>query len=291
MKVEKSTARLRKLLKRPGIVVAPGAYDSLSAKLIEQAGFEAIYMTGFGASASVLGAPDFGLLTMEEMVRHASRMAAAVGIPVIADADNGYGNPINVYRTIKEYERAGVAGCHLEDQSLPKRCGHMDGKQVIPAAQFIDKIKAATDSRQDPDFVIIARTDARTVIGFEEALDRASAYAEAGVDMIFLESPLSVYELETAARTIKAPLIANMAEGGKTPMLPVAELERMGYKLVIFPIGLLLTATKAMQRALEFLRETGTYAGALGDMLGFKEFTNLMSRRPTGSTRGFSAAL
>src|SRR5436305_9814965 len=192
----RTTTRLRELLAGPDLIVAPGAYDALSARLIAQAGFSAIYMTGFGTAASVLEQPDVGLLTMSEMVSRAAAIAAVVGDrPVIADADTGYGNPINVRRTIREYERAGVAAIHIEDQVWPKKCGHMEGKQVIPKDEMVQKIRAAVDARQDPNFVIIARTDANAVHGLADALERGHAYREAGADVIFIEAPRSLEEL------------------------------------------------------------------------------------------------
>src|SRR6266852_3658860 len=197
----RTTTRLRELLAGPDLIVAPGAYDALSARLIAQTGFPAVYMTGFGTAASVLGQPDVGLLTMSEMVSRAAALAAVVGdLPLIADADTGYGNPINVRRTIREYERAGVAGLHIEDQVWPKKCGHMEGKQVIPMDEMVQKIRAAIDARQDPDFVIIARTDANAVHGLEDAIQRGQAYREAGADVIFIEAPRSIEELRTIAQ-------------------------------------------------------------------------------------------
>ena len=193
----RTTTRLRVLLAGPDVLVAPGAYDALSARLIAQAGFQAVYMTGFGTAASVLGQPDVGLLTMSEMVSRASALAAVTGdLPLIADADTGYGNPVNVRRTIREYEQAGVAGLHVEDQVWPKKCGHMEGKQVIPMEEMVQKVRAAVDARQDPDFVIIARTDANAVNGLEDALERGRAYREAGADVIFIEAPRSIAELK-----------------------------------------------------------------------------------------------
>src|SRR5437660_5708433 len=191
----RATTRLRELLSGPELLVAPGAYDALSARLITQAGFQAVYMTGFGTAASVLGQPDVGLLTMSEMVSRASALAAVVGdVPLIADADTGYGNPINVQRTIHEYERAGVAGLHIEDQVWPKKCGHMEGKQVIPMEEMVQKVRAAVDARQSPDFVIIARTDANAVNGLEDAIQRGRAYREAGADSVFIEATRSIAE-------------------------------------------------------------------------------------------------
>src|SRR5579871_1861342 len=237
MPVTPATARLRVLLAQPDLLVAPGAYDALSARLIAQAGFPAVYMTGFGTAASVLGQPDVGLLTMSEMVARAAALAAVVGgLPLIADADTGYGNPINVRRTVREYERAGVAAIHIEDQVWPKKCGHMEGKQVIPSDEMVQKIRAAVDARQDPDFVIIARTDANAVYGLEDALQRGRAYRDAGADVIFIEAPRSLEELQAIARTFEGvPLLYNWAESGKTPLLPLGDIHALGFKLVIFP--------------------------------------------------------
>src|SRR5437588_12093086 len=214
----RATRRLRELLAGPEMLVVPGAYDSLSARLIAQSGFPSIYMTGFGTAASVLGQPDVGLLTMSEMVSRAAAISAVIAsvagdLPLIADADTGYGNPINVRRTIHEYERAGVAGLHIEDQVWPKKCGHMEGKQVIPMEEMVQKVRAAVDARQDPDFVIIARTDANAVTGFEDALRRGRAYREAGADIVFIEAPRSITELRAIAEAFTdVPLLFNWAE-------------------------------------------------------------------------------
>src|SRR5437773_11911830 len=232
-----NTTRLRELLVQRDLLVAPGAYDALSARLIAQAAFPAVYMTGFGTAASVLGQPDVGLLTMSEMVSRAAALAAVVGDrPLIADADTGYGNPINVRRTIREYERAGVAGVHIEDQVWPKKCGHMEGKQVIPMDEMVQKVRAAVEARKDPDFVIIARTDANAVHGLEDAIRRGKAYYEAGADVIFIEAPRSMIELRSIAQAFPGvPLLFNWAESGKTPPLPLEEIRALGFKLVIFP--------------------------------------------------------
>ena len=213
----RTTTRLRQMLQAPGLIVAPGAYDGFSARLIEAAGFAAVYMTGAGTAASHLGQPDLGLATMTEMATHARHLASCVSLPLIADADTGYGNALNVVRTVREYERAGVAGLHLEDQVAPKKCGHIAGKQVIPAREFADKIRAAAEYRTDPDFVIIARTDARAVTGLDDAIERGNLYAEAGADVIFVEAPQSEDEIHRVAREVKAPLLANMVQGGRLP--------------------------------------------------------------------------
>lgn len=254
----RATTTLRQMLQAPGIVVAPGAYDGLSARLIERQGFKAVYMTGAGTAASVLGQPDLGLTTLGEMTTHAANIAGCVSLPVIADADTGYGNPLNVIRTVREYERAGVAGIHLEDQVFPKKCGHIAGKAVIPMKEFAEKIRAAAENRSDPDFVIIARTDARAVNGIDDAIERGLCYREAGADVIFVEAPTTREEIERVAREIKAPLLSNQVPGGKTPGLTVTELEKLGYKIVIFPVVSLMAATLAIEKALAQLKETGT---------------------------------
>ena len=271
-----NTTRLRELLVQQDLLVAPGAYDALSARLIAQAGFPAVYMTGFGTAASVLGQPDVGLLTMSEMVSRAAALAAVVGDrPLIADADTGYGNPINVRRTVREYERAGVAAIHIEDQVWPKKCGHMEGKQVIPVDEMVQKIRAAADARQDPDFVIIARTDANAVYGLEDALRRGRAYREAGADVIFIEAPRSIEELRAIAQAFPdVPLLYNWAESGKTPLLPLEEIHALGFKLVIFPVSMLFAATQALLDLLEALKQGQTSLAFAERMVTFSQFTD-----------------
>jgi carboxyvinyl-carboxyphosphonate phosphorylmutase len=246
------------MLNEPGIIVAPGAYDGISARLIERHGFKAVYMTGAGTAASALGQADLGLTTLTEMATHAAHIASCISLPLIADADTGYGNPLNVIRTVREYERAGVAALHLEDQVFPKKCGHLAGKAVIPMKEFAEKIRAAAENRTDPDFVIIARTDARAVNGIDDAIERGLRYREAGADVIFVEAPTSREEIERVAREIKAPLLSNQVPGGKTPGLTVTELEKLGYKIVIFPVVSLMSATLAIEAALTKLKERGT---------------------------------
>ncbi|HVC57230.1 MAG TPA: isocitrate lyase/PEP mutase family protein [Stellaceae bacterium] len=231
-------ARFRELLRRDGMVVAPGAYDCITARLIERAGFDAVYMTGAGTAAT-LGYPDFGLVTMSEMVANAGRIATAVGLPVIADADTGYGNELNVVRTVRKYEAAGVAGIHIEDQGFPKKCGHLDDKEIVPREDWLAKIRAAAQSKRSPDFAVIARTDARAVAGFEEAVARANAAIAAGADMAFVEAPQTLEEVALVPRLVRGPCLLNVVRGGKTPDLDLAEAERMGYKLAILP-GLLI---------------------------------------------------
>ena len=230
--------RFREMLHRDGMVVAPGAYDCITAKLIAREGFDAVYMTGAGTAAT-LGYPDFGLLTMSEMVGNARRIAAAVDLPVIADADTGYGNELNMFRTVREYETSGVAGIHVEDQGFPKKCGHLDDKEIVPREDWLAKIRAAAAARRDRDFMIIARTDARAVAGFDEAVARANAALAAGADMVFVEAPQNLEEVAAVPRLVKGPCLLNVVFGGKTPDLDLGEAERMGYKLAIVP-GLLV---------------------------------------------------
>ena len=256
--------------------MAPGAHDAFTAKIIEQTGgFQAVYMTGSGATMSILGEPDIGLLTMTEMATHARNLANAVSLPVIADADTGYGNVIKVARTVREYESTGVAAIHIEDQVTPKRCGHFEGKQVVSQNEMVGKIKAAVDARQDPDFVLIARTDARAVLGLDEAIKRGRAYAEAGADVIFLEAPESLEELKIIVKSIDAPLLVNMDEGTKTPLLTAQELEEMGYKIVIFPRSAPCAAAKTIQELMKLLKETGTTRRFSTRMLTFEERNQL----------------
>jgi 2-methylisocitrate lyase-like PEP mutase family enzyme len=270
-------ARLRALLDSGQTIVAPGAFDPLVARLVEEAGFPAVYMTGFGTSAALLGRPDVGLLTMTEMVDNAGRIAACVDIPVIADADTGYGNPLNVIRTVGAYEAAGVAGIHIEDQVAPKKCGHMEGKLVIPAREMAEKVRAAAEARTQPEFVIIARTDARAVEGLERALERARMYREAGADALFIEAVVTEEEAEEAIRAFPGvPLLFNWAEGGKTPPISLARLTELGYRIIIFPISTLLAATAAIRRILREIAQAGTPAAALPDLPTFAEFADFI---------------
>jgi 2-methylisocitrate lyase-like PEP mutase family enzyme len=273
---ERGTARLRQLLSRPGCIVAPGVADALAARLVTLAGFDVVYMTGFGTGLTRLGMPDVGLLTATEMTDNAGRIVDACGLPVIADADTGYGNPINTRRTIRDYEKAGVAAVHLEDQTWPKRCGHLAGKGVIPAAEMVAKVKAACDARRDPDFVIIARTDAIAVEGLNAALDRAGAYREAGADVLFVEAPVGLAEVQRVARHFSGiPLLYNMAASGKTPDLPADELGRLGFKIALYPNWVLLAAIPAMQNLLSELKRTGSIAHMRDKVATFKQFTDI----------------
>src|SRR5215468_359146 len=220
-------SKLRAMLKQDGMIVAPGAYDCITARSIAQAGFAAVYMTGAGTAAT-LGYPDYGLLTMSEMADNAGRIAASVDVPVIADADTGYGNELNATRTVREYERRGVAGLHIEDQGFPKKCGHLDDKAVVPREEFLAKIRAAVAARQDPDFVVIARTDARAALGFDEAIARANAALAAGADMAFVEAPQTLEEVSAVPRLVKGPCLLNVVWRGKTPNIELSRAEAAG---------------------------------------------------------------
>jgi 2-methylisocitrate lyase-like PEP mutase family enzyme len=248
----------RELLKRKKLLIAPGCFDGLSARLVEEAGFEAAYLSG-GAVARSMGLPDIGLVTMSEVIERAAQVVSAVKIPVIADADTGYGNAINLVRTVREYERVGAAAIHIEDQITPKRCGHLDGKEVIPLPEMEKKLAAALASRTDRDFCIIARTDARGVHGFEDAIARGRAFAKLGVDAVFVEAPQSETELEEIPRAIpNVPLLVNVFKGGKTPMLPAERLQKMGFRIAIYPSETQRAGIFAMRQILSLLKREGT---------------------------------
>ena len=275
--------RLRELLADPEPLVVPGAYDALSARLVEQAGFEAVYLTGFGASASRIGRPDVGLLSATDMVDQVRRLVDAVDRPVVADADTGYGNAINVVHTVRAYEQAGVAGLHLEDQVMPKRCGHMSGKAVIGRDEMVGKIRAAAAARRDPELVLIARTDAAAVHGLDDAIDRARAYADAGADVLFVEAPTSESDLARVAEELRdvAPLVFNWAEGGRTPPLPFERVRQLGFSVVLYPIATLLAATAAVQGVLRTIAREGSPLSVMDTLPTFGEFTDLI-----GTARG-----
>jgi carboxyvinyl-carboxyphosphonate phosphorylmutase len=274
--MDKMTSKLRKLLSRNQILVAPGAHDPLVAKIIEREGFEAVYMTGYGTSASVLGQPDVGLLTQTEMAYRAANIVEAVSIPVIADADTGYGNAINVQRTVRLYEKAGVACIQLEDQVAPKKCGHMLGREIISTEEMVGKIKAACDVRIDDDLMIMARTDARTNFGIDAAIERGLAYEAAGADIIFIESPESIEEMQKVTSSFNVPVLANMLEHGRTPLLTAIELEDLGYDLVIFCVASTYVIAKAVTKLMKELKTTGTTAGMIDEMIPFSEFNELV---------------
>lgn len=269
-------ARLRERLAADPILVAPGAYDALFARLVERAGFEAVYLTGSGVSYSTLAAPDIGLVTADAMAAKVRELSAAVDIPIIADGDTGYGDEANIARTVREYERGGAAAIQIEDQVAPKRCGHYAGKQVVDIAEMNARLQAALEAREDRDFMVIARTDAVAVIGFDAVLDRARAYAEAGADMVFVEAPASREQLAAVPHAVQVPAMANMVEGGRTPIVPAADLQQMGYRLVIYPNAVTRTVTRAALDMLGTLRREGSTMGHLDRMLSFVELTELL---------------
>jgi len=271
-------ARLRELVSAPAPLVAPGAYDALSARLIEQGGFHAVYMSGFGTTASLIGRPDVGLLSATEMVDNARRIVSAVDVPVIADADTGYGNAINVVRTVQLFEQAGVSAIQLEDQVTPKKCGHMGGKVLVGADEMVGKLQAAVAARRDADLMIIARTDAVAVAGVDDAIDRARAFAKAGADALFVEAPASADDIVRVAKELRgvAPLVFNWAEGGRTPPLSLKHITELGFSLVIYPIGTLLAATAGIRALLATLASDGTPTAALPGLPTFAEFTDMV---------------
>lgn len=263
--------RLRQILGRDELVFAPGAYDALTARLVADAGFPVVYATGAGISNSQLGLADVGLLTMSEMLDQARRMAHAVDIPVIADIDTGYGNAVNLYRTVREFQRAGVAAVQIEDQVIPKKCGHFAGKQVIPFEEAVLKIEAAVEARGDADLVIIARTDAIAVEGFDEAMRRAAAFHAAGADVLFVEAPRSREQMAAIGTRLPGIKIANIVEGGHTPIVPAADLKAMGFGLVLYANLALRSSVRAIQRNLAHLRETGDSQGILDTLITMDE--------------------
>jgi len=271
-----ATDHLRQRLKAGGIIAAPGAPDSLSARLVEQAGFEAIYMTGFGATASRLGRPDIGLLTQTEMTTHARDMARAVSIPIIADADTGYGGPANIARSIEEYAQAGVAAIHLEDQVAPKRCGQLAGIKLIPAEENVRRLKCAIAARPAEGPLIIGRTDAMPAIGPEEAVRRALMYQDAGVDLVFVDGIKKISEVEIVARQVPGPKVVSIVDGNETTALTMRDLEQMGFAVVFYAVTALFTAAKAMADALAILKRDGTPAKAAHGMMSYAEFSALV---------------
>jgi 2-methylisocitrate lyase-like PEP mutase family enzyme len=268
---------IRELISKREILILPGVYDALTAKVAEKAGFKAILMGGFSISAIRLGQPDVGYLTMSEMVSQVKIISDAVPIPLIADGDTGYGNPLNVMRTVRDYEKAGAAGIILEDQQWPKRCGHMEGKQVIPLEEHVKKLEAALEARSNRDFIIIARTDSLAVNGMEEAVKRGRAYRDAGADVVFVEAPKSVEELVIIRSAIKdVPLVANIIEGGKTPLLSARTLEKMGYEIMFYGLTAILIIAKAFMGAMTHLKREGNTEGLLNQMCTFSEFNELI---------------
>jgi len=267
--------KLKKALAGNGLVVAPGVYDMISARIADGLGFSALYMTGFGVSAT-LGLPDAGLASYTEMVERVAQICVGTTTPLICDADTGFGGLLNVERTVRGYERAGAAAIQIEDQVFPKKCGHTPGRRVVPAAEMVRKLEVAAASRSSADFLIIARTDARTKHGLDEALRRGEAYAKAGADILFIESPESEAEMARIGRHFAVPLIANMADGGRTPILPKQRLEELGYKIAIFPATGLLAATQALQRIYGVLKDKGSSDVLAGELPPFNELCRLV---------------
>lgn len=263
-------------LAQPGLIVAPGIHDMVSLRLADSFGFEALYMTGFGTVASHLGLPDAGIATYSDMVGRVGLMAGMARTPLIADGDTGYGGLLNVSHTVRGYEAAGAAAIQLEDQEFPKKCGHTPGRRVVPMADMVRKIRVACDARGRADFKIIARTDARSTLGLDEALRRGEAYAQAGADILFIESPESVEEMQRICRSTHLPLVANVVEGGRTPVLSRPELESIGYRIAIFPVTALLAATEAMRGVYAHLRQRGSSAGTAVPLMPFADLTSLM---------------
>ena len=270
------TRQFRELLNKPGVIRSLGAHDVFTARLIEAAGLETVFIGGFGTSASMLGLPDVGFLTLTEMADAVRRMALRVSIPVVADGDTGHGDLHNVVRTVREFERAGAAGVLLEDQVTPKRCGHFEGKQVIPAQEMVLKLRAALEARRDRDFVVVARTDARAVEGIDAAIERANRYGETGADVCFIEAPESRAELERIPREVRYPLLVNMLTGGVTPILTVEELHKLGYKIVVCPIESLLIVGTAIQRLIQVLLSKGRVDLPAAEMMTFAEVKKVL---------------
>lgn len=270
------TSEFRRLIEAPEILLLPGVHDALSLRIAEQAGFRAVAVGGYSATASLLGAPDVGQLTMTEMADMYARLAERTALPIFADADTGHGNTSNVARTVRAFERAGVAALFLEDQVAPKRCGHMEGKAVVPPVEMVAKLKAALDARDDGDMVICARTDARAVEGLDAAIERAELYREAGADLLFVEAPRSVEELRRICSGIAGPCLANCIEGGRTPALPAAEFEEMGFAAVAWPVSASYAIAKVLQDLYAALAADGTTEAMEDRMLDFEEFNELI---------------
>ncbi|HSE99330.1 MAG TPA: isocitrate lyase/PEP mutase family protein [Nitrososphaeraceae archaeon] len=258
------------------IIILPGVYDALTAKIAEDVGFEAAFQTGYGTSASLLGMPDFGFLDAGETLENARRIINCVNIPILVDIDTGYGNPLNVWKIVKDLERIGAKGIFLEDQVWPKRCGHMTGKAVIPKEEYILKLQAALDAREDNEFIIVARTDSLAQFGIEEAIERGKEYRKIGADVVFIEAPKTIDQMELIAKEIKAPLLANMIEEGVTPNLTANQLRKMGYKMVVFPLSALYSSTFAIKQTLQTLKKTGTTKELKNKMITFQEFNDLV---------------
>lgn len=270
------TTRLKELIAAPRILVMPGVHDALGARIAEAAGFDAVTQGGYSATATLLGAPDSSQLSLTEMASMYERLAEATSLPILADADTGFGNVTNVARTVRLYERAGVAGLFIEDQVFPKRCGHMAGKAVVPTAEWIAKLRSALDARTDPDFVVMARTDALAVHGVDEAIERAQIAREAGADLLFVEAPTDVGQMRRICREVPGPCLANNVEAGRSPVLPASELEAIGYAAVVFPVAATYAVARALRDLFATIRRSGTTADAQARLTTFDEFNELV---------------
>lgn len=268
--------KIRDALKQKGVLVMPGVYDCLSAKIASRAGFEVIFITGYSVSATYLGEPDFGLLTQTELLSASQRICSVTPLPVIVDADTGYGNAVNVIRTVRELIRGGAAGMFLEDQIWPKRCGHMKGKQVVPLEEYLNKLRAAVDARGKDDFYIVARTDARQALGLEEAIRRGQAFKEAGADAVFIEAPNTKEEMREIGRKVPGPLVANMIERGVTPLMGPEELKELGFQLIVWPLGPLYASARALETVYSTLRRAGTTHEIMDRLIPFEEFHDII---------------
>jgi 2-methylisocitrate lyase-like PEP mutase family enzyme len=268
--------KIRDALKEKGVLVMPGVYDCLSAKIASRAGFEVIFITGYSVSATYLGEPDFGLLTQTELLSASQRICSVTPLPVIVDADTGYGNAVNVIRTVRELIRGGAAGMFLEDQIWPKRCGHMKGKQVVPLEEYLKKLRAAIDARGKDDFYIVARTDARQALGLEEAIRRGQAFKDAGADAVFIEAPNTKEEMREIGRKVPGPLVANMIERGVTPLMGPEELKDLGFQLIVWPLGPLYASARALENVYSILRQSGTTHEIMDRLMSFEDFHDII---------------
>jgi methylisocitrate lyase len=267
---------LKRLLKRKKPLVIPGVFDAISAKIAEKAGFDAMFQTGYGTSATLFGMPDYGFIGSTETVENARRICRAVNVPVIIDADTGYGNALSVWKLVKELESAGASGIFLEDQRWPKRCGHMKGKEVIRKEEYAEKLQAALDARKSKDFIIVSRTDARATEGLDKAIERGLYYKKIGADVIFVEAPKTIGEMKKIGKTIKAPLVANMIEGGATPISSASTLHKMGFKIILYPLSVLFANTFASIQILKELKKSGTTTRLNKNLVNFDEFNNIV---------------
>jgi len=267
---------IRQLLKNKKPLVIPGVFDAIGAKIAQMAGFEAMFQTGYGTSATLFGMPDYGFIGSTETVENARRICRAVNVPVIVDADTGYGNALSVWKLVKELEAAGASGMFLEDQRWPKRCGHMQGKEVVRKEEYAEKLQAALDARKSKDFIIVARTDARAVEGLDKAIERGLYYKDIGADVIFVEAPKTIKEMKKIGKSIKAPLVANMIEGGATPISSASALSKMGFKIVLYPLSVLFANTFASLQILKELKRSGTTTKLNKNLVSFDEFNNIV---------------